>query len=333
MQVEIKNDHLPNIAPLTNKELWNIPEKEVHTEVIRVIPDIAGKVTKWLEDRPTMLQSSRAALFLPLTTEAILNREHEVLSLASRETRELLRGVIIGSCEEDLKMELGDCAFSLAASEVNNSLLINPEHTHTIFEMARNEIIQENPELFSNQNFSAEVSLVNAADILEKSVAVTFDQNQLVYDNVSLNKADQTIGGPIEKGLAFNYEIVTRYALARGWDLEEIIDNVVDKNNRNYPFEFFDERSPFRDYREGIACIRLFREYVFTNESSIETLRNDLNQNVLWMFHSDELIFHDWVISQLESINENQSAPHDHQITAALLQDIALKTKDTYPYK
>lgn len=308
-------------------ELLNVPDTTVVQEINSQMGKIGRIVFEWISKRPKLDSGhSSGAPFL-------WERDREFLLLIPPEAIEFLTAVRENRPALEIQLELGDMLVPLLISGGSDCLLGGGslDNVGAYLSLPFQKLI---PDLIHKFNaLTAEEILVLAADLVNRQAGSAdgsklVDINQILT-NANYKKFDKLLNyHPIINSEDLMFDLVIRYALLMKWDISEIINRTIKKNDETMPAEFFGSFAPFESISDILACLRLFRKYTFTTEE--KSFKKQFSEKIsrmesMWPTHPLGYEFRLWINSLIDDINKNKKiSPMDRALAAQLQKRILI---------
>jgi hypothetical protein len=286
----VENDDLPA------KDLWQIPNIEIAGYYNQFAAKVYQAVEDWYLQRPTMWFSYDETID-PLHKRQIDNSQRRLnyLKGAAREAEEFRLAIQNDAGSNEANLEVGDIVFYLNiyfSTKLGSSLtLLSPSDV--------------NPSRIKKNFLTVDEEIVLGSIISEK----------LFFAADKLGRGDsETASGLIQD----SWQAIIRYAISNNLDLQTVNESVIDKNNLNYPEEFFNQYSPFIIDEDAINCLELFRRIPGYQRglTYADELAELLRSNTLWMIsgHKDIDVFRGYILTKLEGLKYRQPV-YDSRVT------------------
>lgn len=297
-QMERKDAQKEN-GQATGKQLLEIPNDQVLEIASAQMPSMVETAYRWIDIRP-LLKTTHYSQTDYLEQSGVMQprRIRDFIRISRDEGLEFIEA----TKPQDMQLELGDSLFALLLaydelkyidklqSDIKD--LIPPDILATFEGMSAEKCIMQALEMCENAAGDSEGKQLSQGlealndlpdDDFEKNLEIT---SRYVYLELVFN-------------LAF------RYAILKNWSLQEIIETVAKKNDKNMPAEFFGPFSPFASANENLQALRLFRKHIFTNENGfLQLYLPRYLRNAGWVYHPDGYDFRLWVHESLSQIAE-----------------------------
>lgn len=314
----------PEPSLTTNEDLWNIPQEEILERLDVELPRHIAMVGDWLRKRPLLGMPYREhSVQLAERIVTASHRDVELVDITQTEIIEFISSVFGNEPIENQKAEFGDWFFSiLTTHEIQNEL---EEFSYQLSDSTAFKQSGSVPEryraLFENPEAPAELSLLQATNLLRRNYGAIDGYDIAAFDVAFIDESGAHDSTEAQKSIGFALNTGFRYLTYKNWNLEEILDKTREKNDNNYPVEFFNSWAPFVIYNDSIRCLSLFRNYYpggFPNHYQ-DDVEVKMHENTLWVIEPDGYEIRMLVKDKLSEISSDKDVPYKHRTEAELL--------------
>lgn len=241
---------VPTLA--TPEMMWSLPEDRIKDALFSQLPGIHSIAYNWFSARPSMEDAFGGLSDGRHYYRSDSTRQTDMVRYAADESLELLKAVHTHQDPSKVKLELGDTLFWL---------LLFDQSLNRRVHISTSQFVNDVPKVvLGSEIFKHEISLDDKAEM------GVFCGEEAVVQSVGLlsrqmaNDANRHLGRErIYAYLDFSISTLYRYAISQNWNLSEIITQVAEKNDRNYPKELFNRMSPFAYDIDAVDFLNLLR--------------------------------------------------------------------------
>ncbi len=282
---------------MSTESMWLVEKSEVRRVFKENIDTMRGMVMSWLKKRD---------MFFDLHEF----RQDEYLILALGEVDELVGAVVSKKHEFEQQNEWGD---------VMTYLLYRDEIEVEIEDEFLDEIDFGEEPLEWIKELPGELAVWAVVDNTIKSIEALKEKD-----------LDEAVFGDGVRFFMFRaFNAMIRYALARDWDVIEVLRETLEDNSMNLPESFFCDRlSPFKSKTMAYGAVKILQLHGgFENKLGFEVWQQVFKHN-LWFIagHSDDKELRRWVFNELERIYVDESVPEgDRELIPVIVSDLVEK--------